>query len=70
MNHHIRPPLRLDKKRGWIAGVCAGIGYTFRVDADIVRVITVIAALFATKFVIAGYLVAWLILDRREAGDY
>lgn len=62
--------LRLDKQRGWLAGVCAGIGRSLRIDPDIVRVSTVIAALFMPKLIIAAYLVCWLILDRRQPNEY
>ena len=59
----LRRNLTLDSRNGWIAGVCAGIANFFRTDPAIVRVVTVVAALFLTKIVIALYLVAWLLLD-------
>jgi phage shock protein PspC (stress-responsive transcriptional regulator) len=55
--------LRLDRRNGWIAGVCAGFASRFRTDPVVVRVGVVIAALFFPKTVIAGYLLAWLVLD-------
>ena len=64
-----RPQLYLDKEHGWLAGVCAGIGRSLRVDPDMVRVTAVIAALFMPKVVIAAYLLCWLLLDRRLTTD-
>ena len=61
----VRSRAHLDRKNGWIAGVCAGLANTFGVDAALVRVGVVIAGLFFTKIVIAAYLVAWLVLDER-----
>ncbi|MBM4204673.1 MAG: PspC domain-containing protein [Gammaproteobacteria bacterium] len=70
MSRTVRAEPKLDKQRGWLAEVCAGIGRSLSVDLDVVRVATVIAALFIPKFVIAAYLLCWLVLDRREARDY
>lgn len=70
MSRYPRAELRLDKQRGWLAGVCAGIGRALAMDPDVVRVATVITALFLPKFVIAAYLLCWLILDRRQPGDW
>jgi phage shock protein PspC (stress-responsive transcriptional regulator) len=55
--------LRLDKHNGMIAGLCAGIARYLRVDPTWVRVGTLVAAIFATKLVIIGYLIGWLLLD-------
>ena len=59
----LRPNLYLDKKNGWIAGVCAGIAHRMRIDPAIVRVAVIVSGLFLPKLVIAAYLVAWLVLD-------
>ncbi len=63
--NRIRAGLHLDKNNGWIAGVCAGLAKYFDTDPAIVRVGTIVAALFLAKIVIAVYLVAWLVLDER-----
>lgn len=55
--------LYLDKRNGWIAGVCAGIARRLRVDPAIVRVAVIVTGLFLPKLVIAAYLIAWLVLD-------
>lgn len=59
-------PLRLDKRNGYIAGVCAGIAHYFAIDPVIVRVGAIIAGIFSAKLVIATYFVAWLLLDDRD----
>ncbi len=61
----IRSGLHLDKKSGWVAGVCAGIADYFQTDPALIRVIVIVAGLFLTKIVVALYLVAWLILEKR-----
>ncbi len=61
----IRAGLHLDKKSGWVAGVCAGVADYFQTDPALIRVIVIVAGLFLTKIVIAMYLVAWLILEER-----
>ena len=62
----IRSKWQLDKKEGWIAGVCAGLARFLNTDPAFVRVGVIIAALFLPKIVIAAYLIAWLLLDERE----
>ena len=59
--------LHLDNDGGWIFGVCAGLAQYWRTDPAIVRVGTIVSALFFPKIVIAAYLVGWLILDKRSA---
>jgi len=59
----LRSHLTLDKKNGWIAGVCAGLANYFETDPAFVRVAAVIGALFLPKLLIASYLIAWLLLD-------
>ncbi len=61
----IRSRLHLEKKNGWIAGVCAGVADYFQTDPALIRVVVIVAGLFLTKIVIAAYLVAWLVLEER-----
>ena len=63
--NRIKRHISLDKENGWALGVCAGLAKYFRIDNAVVRVGTIVAALFFPKIVIATYLVAWLILDDR-----
>ena len=58
--------LRLDPHNAWLGGVCAGIARFLDTDDAVVRVGTVVAGLFMPKIVAAAYLIAWLLLDRRE----
>ena len=61
-----RDRLALDYGGRWIGGVCAGFADYFGIDPALVRVGTIITGLFFPKIVIAAYLVAWLVLDRRK----
>ena len=61
--NRVKSRIQLDKDNGWIFGVCAGLANYWRLDPTIVRVGTLVAALFFHKIVIAAYLIAWLILD-------
>ncbi len=61
----LRRRFHLDRKNGWIAGVCAGAAETLRTDPAFLRVGFVVAALFLTKLTIAVYLIAWILLDER-----
>ena len=61
-----RDHLELDCGRRWIGGVCAGCANYFGFDPALVRVGTVVTGLFFPKIVVAAYLIAWLVLDRRK----
>ncbi len=61
----LRRRFHLDRRNGWIVGVCAGIADSLRTDPAFLRVGFVVAALFAPKVTIAVYLVAWILLDER-----
>ncbi|MDH3640755.1 MAG: PspC domain-containing protein [Gammaproteobacteria bacterium] len=61
--NRIRSGIRLDKKNGWIAGICAGLANYLDTDPAFVRVGVIVTALFLPKIVIATYLVAWLLID-------
>ena len=58
--------LQLDRRNGLLAGVCAGIARHLDVDVTWVRVATVIAAVVLTKWAVAVYVIAWLLLDDRD----
>ena len=55
--------LQLDKQGAWIFGVCAGLARTLNVNVDVVRLVTFVAALFLTKWIVAAYVIAWFSLD-------
>ncbi|RUO79432.1 envelope stress response membrane protein PspC [Pseudidiomarina taiwanensis] len=54
-----------DKKKGKIAGVCAGIADYFGIETWLVRIICVTAAVFGQGFVIVLYIAGWFILDEK-----
>ena len=62
----LRAQFTLDHKQGWALGVCAGLARSLRLEPTVVRVFTVVAALFFPKVTIAAYLVLWLVLDNRK----
>jgi phage shock protein C len=64
-NYPEKPVRRLTRSGSdkMIAGVCGGIAEYFNVDATLVRVITVVLALFFGGGFIA-YLLAWIIMPK------
>ncbi len=62
----IRAKLALDKTRGWIGGVCAGIARYFNIEPIYLRGGVVIAAVFLPKTIIIAYVIAWLLLYERK----
>jgi phage shock protein C len=64
----LRGRFHLDRRNGWIAGVCAGVADTLRTDPAFLRVGFVVAGVFLPKLTIAIYLIAWILLDERPAG--
>ena len=51
-----------------IGGVCGGLGDYFEVDPVLIRIIVVMLAL-ATGFGLIAYIVAWIIIPKREFGE-
>jgi len=71
--HDERPsPRRLyrDPRRGWIAGVCAGIAEYFGLGRGLVRILTVLGAVFFTIPTLLAYVAAALLLPRRPEHMY
>ena len=64
--HRVRSRIHLDKDKGWIFGVCAGLANYWRLDPALTRIGAIVAALFFPKVMIAAYLVTWLVLDDRR----
>jgi len=53
-----------------IAGVCAGIGQFFGIDANIVRIIFAVLTVFSAGAAALVYLVAWLVVpEEGETGS-
>ena len=63
----INRPFRLDKPRGKIMGVCAGIASYFGIEALWVRLAFVVAALFSFGSPVLIYLIIGLVADRKSA---
>ena len=59
----LRRRVPLDRRNGWVAGVCAGIARALDTDPAFVRVGLVVLGLFWTKIAIGAYLIAWIVLD-------
>jgi len=59
----LRRRVRLDRRNGWLAGVCAGAARAVDTDPAFVRVGVVVLALFWPKIAIGAYLIAWIVLD-------
>ena len=57
-------PRRLVRSRDdkMIAGVCAGVADYFGVDVTLVRLLTVLGAVFSGGTFVVAYVVAWLLL--------
>ena len=47
-----------------IGGICGGLARYFDVDPTLVRVVAVVALVFAFPATIVGYLLAWAIMPR------
>ncbi len=45
-----------------LGGVCSGLADYFGVDATLVRVLTVIAAIFSLGTAVVAYVVAWALM--------
>lgn len=59
-----QPPKRLYRTRDdqMIGGVCGGIARYLGVDPTLVRVVAVLALVFAFPAALIGYLLAWAIM--------
>ncbi len=53
--------VRTDDDR-WISGVCGGIGRYAGLDANLVRLLMVIAALVSCGTAVIAYVVAWILM--------
>ena len=52
-------------RRGWVAGVCAGIADYFGLSAGLVRLLTVVLLIAFTLPTLLAYVIAALVLERR-----
>lgn len=65
--HRVYQHSRLDRRNAWIAGVCAGIAAALRTDPAFLRVGFVLTALFLPRVAIGVYVVAWIVMHRRDS---
>jgi phage shock protein PspC (stress-responsive transcriptional regulator) len=47
-----------------VAGICGGLARYFDIDPTLVRVVAVVALVFAFPATVIGYLLAWAIMPR------
>lgn len=57
-----------DKRRGVVAGVCAGFADYFGVDVVLVRIAMILMLIFLTPFALVGYIVAAIVTPQRPLG--
>lgn len=62
-------PLRKDKRRGKLAGVCAGLARRLDIEPIWVR-LAVLGSLMFGPFAIFGYVLAALVMDRDDEREY
>jgi phage shock protein C len=64
-----QPPKQLYRTRDdqMIAGVCGGLARYLGVDPTLVRVVAVIALVFAFPATLVGYVLAWAIMPTNQA---
>lgn len=60
-----RIPLRRIKQKGWIGGVCAGVGYWMAIPAWLVRLVWTLLVL-ALGFGILLYVLLWIFMPAFE----
>ena len=61
---HAGGPRRLVRRRDdrMVAGVCSGVADYLGVDVTMVRLVTVLGAIFGVGTLLLAYLVAWVLL--------
>jgi phage shock protein C len=55
-------------KRGWIAGVCAGLADYFGLSPGLVRLVTLVLMIAFTLPTLLAYVIAAMVLQRRPEG--
>ena len=62
------PTLRRSRSNRVIAGVCGGFEARFGIDATLLRILLVVAAILTNGALILAYLVAWVLMPEEPAG--
>jgi len=65
-----RNRLYLNKKRGIVGGVCAGVADWAGFNLTALRVITVLLAIPFTAVMVIGYIALWILLPKRPTNLY
>lgn len=67
MNAHPETRKRLTRSTDdrMIGGVCAGVAEYLGVDVTLVRLLTVVGAIFGLGSLVVAYLVAWVLIPER-----
>lgn len=58
------PAKRLVRSRDdrWISGVCGGVARYAGIDANLVRLLVVLGAIFGFGSLVVAYIVAWILM--------
>ncbi len=48
----------------WVAGVCGGLARYLGIDANLVRLIVVVATILGLGSLIVAYLLAWILMPK------
>ena len=61
------PPRRLTRSRDdvWLSGVCGGVAEYVGVDANLVRLLVVVGALFSFGTLFVAYIIAWVLMPEQ-----
>lgn len=67
MNSHpeTRKRLTRDTEDRMIGGVCSGVANYLGVDVTLVRLLTVVGAIFGLGSLVVAYVVAWILIPQR-----
>jgi len=59
-------PKRLTRSRDdvWLAGVCGGVAEYAGVDANLVRLLVAVGALFSFGTLFVAYVIAWVLMPK------
>ena len=53
----------------WIAGICGGLAEFTGVDATLIRVVLVVAAVLGAGSLVVIYLICWLLIPQAPGAD-
>ena len=71
MTTHTPPPTQTYKRLtrntddGMLGGVCSGVANYLSIDVTLVRVLTVLGAIFGLGSLVVAYVVAWILIPQR-----